>query len=83
MTAANRYRTIPKSMTNNNNYPLKEWHLEMLASVGLFVSVSAQENLTTATNDTAGILGNQTGGNETQAGPLQPLEDTSGGGLGS
>lgn len=57
--------------------------LSMLASVGLFVSTSsAQENMTTATNETGGVMGNQTnqtGGNETQQGPLEQLGETLGG----
>ena len=57
--------------------------LSLLASVGLFVSSSfAQENLTTATNETGGMMGNQTnqtGGNETQQGPLEQLGETLGG----
>ena len=52
--------------------------LSLLASIGLFVSSSfAQENMTTATNETGGMMGNQTnqtGGNETQQGrPLEQL----------
>jgi hypothetical protein len=43
--------------------------MALLASVGLFVGSSyAQENTTTATNETGGMMGNQTnqtGGNET------------------
>jgi hypothetical protein len=55
--------------------------LSSLASVGLFVSSSfAQENLTTATNETGGMMGNQTnqtGGNQTQeGGPLGQLGET-------
>ena len=58
--------------------------LSLLASVGLFVSSSiAQENITTATNDTGGMMGNQTnqtGGNQTQeGGPLGQLGETLGG----
>ena len=57
--------------------------LSLLASVGFFVSSSfAQENMTTATNETGGILGNQTnqtGGNETQQGPLEQLGKIFGG----
>ena len=57
--------------------------ISLLASVGLFVSSSlAQENLTTATNETGGMMGNQTnqtGGNETQQGPLEQLGETLGG----
>jgi hypothetical protein len=55
----------------------------LLASVGLFVSASfAQENMTTATNETGTMMGNQTnqtGGNETQQGPLEQLGETLGG----
>ena len=62
--------------------------LSLLASVGLFVSSSfAQENrtnMTTATNETGGMMGNQTnqtGGNETQqGGPLEQLGKIFGGG---
>jgi hypothetical protein len=58
--------------------------LSLLASVGLFVSSSfAQENMTTATNETGGMMGNQTnqtGGNETQQGPLEQLGKIFGGG---
>jgi hypothetical protein len=58
--------------------------LSLLASIGLFVSSSfAQENMTTATNETGGMMGNQTnqtGGNETQQGPLEQLGKIFGGG---
>jgi hypothetical protein len=59
--------------------------LLLLASIGLFVSSSfAQENMTTATNETCGMMGNQTnqtGGNETQqGGPLEQLGKIFGGG---
>jgi hypothetical protein len=57
--------------------------LSLLASVGFFVSSSfAQENMTTATNETGGMMGNQTnqtGGNETQQGPLEQLGKIFGG----
>jgi hypothetical protein len=58
--------------------------LSLLASVGLFVSSSfAQENMTTATNETGGMMGNQTnqtGGNQTQqGGPLEQLGKALGG----
>ncbi len=58
--------------------------LSMLGSIGLFVSSSfAQENMTTATNETGAMMGNQTnqtgGGNETQQGPLEQLGETLGG----
>jgi hypothetical protein len=56
----------------------------ILASVGLLVSSSfAQDNMTTATNDTGAMMGgnqtNQTGGNQTQQGPLEQLGETLGG----
>jgi predicted Zn-dependent protease len=59
--------------------------LSLLASIGLFVSSSfAQENMTTATNETGGMMGNQTNqtrGNETQqGGPLEQLGKIFGGG---
>jgi hypothetical protein len=56
--------------------------LSLLASVGFFVSTFAQENMTTATNETGGMMGNQTnqtGGNETQQGPLEQLGKIFGG----
>jgi hypothetical protein len=57
--------------------------LSLLASVGSFVISSfAQENMTTATNETGGMMGNQTnqtGGNETQQGPLEQLGKIFGG----
>jgi hypothetical protein len=57
--------------------------LSLLASVGFFVISSfAQENMTTATNETGGMMGNQTnqtGGNETQQGPLEQLGKIFGG----
>ena len=57
--------------------------LSLLASAGFFVSSSfAQENMTTATNETGGMMGNQTnqtGGNETQQGPLEQLGKIFGG----
>ena len=58
--------------------------LSLLASVGLFVYSSfAQENMTTATNQTGAMAGNQTnqtGGNQTQqGGPLEQLGKTLGG----
>ena len=62
--------------------------LSFLASAGLLVGSSfAQENMTnvtTATNETGGMMGNQTnqtGGNETQqGGPLEQLGKIFGGG---
>jgi hypothetical protein len=52
-------------------------------SAGLFVGSSfAQDNMTTATNDTGAMMdGNQTNqtGNETQQGPLEQLGETLGG----
>jgi hypothetical protein len=58
--------------------------LSLLALVGLFVSSTfAQENMTTATNATGGMVGNQTnqtGGNQTQqGGPLEQLGKALGG----
>ena len=56
--------------------------LSLLASVGFFVSSFAQENMTAATNETGGTMGNQTnqtGGNETQQGPLEQLGKIFGG----
>jgi hypothetical protein len=58
--------------------------LSMLGSIGLFVSSSfAQENMTTSTNETGAMMGNQTNqtgeGNETQQGPLEQLGETLGG----
>ncbi len=57
--------------------------LSSLASVGFSVIPSfAQENMTTATNETGGTMGNQTnqtGGNETQQGPLEQLGKIFGG----
>jgi hypothetical protein len=59
--------------------------LSMLTSVGLFVSNSfAQENMTTATNETGAMMGNQTnqtgGGNA--SGPLGQLGEALGGLMG-
>jgi uncharacterized membrane protein len=57
----------------------------ILVSVGLLVGYSfAQDNMTTATNDTGAMMGgnqtNQTGGgNETQQGPLEQLGEALGG----
>ena len=59
--------------------------LSLLASVGLFISSSfAQENMTTATTNetTGGMMGNQTnqtGGNQTQQGPIEQLGEALGG----
>jgi hypothetical protein len=43
----------------------------------------AQDNMTTATNETGAMMGgnqtNQTGGNQTQQGPLEQLGETLGG----
>jgi hypothetical protein len=54
----------------------------LLASGELFVNSSfAQDNMTTATNETGAMMGNQTnqtGGNQTQ-GPLEQLGETLGG----
>jgi hypothetical protein len=57
--------------------------LSMLTTAVLFVGSSfAQENITTATNETEAMMGNQTnqtGGNETQQGPLEQLGEALGG----
>jgi hypothetical protein len=57
--------------------------LSMLTTAVLFVGYSfAQENITTATNETGAMMGNQTnqtGGNETQQGPLEQLGEALGG----
>jgi hypothetical protein len=49
----------------------------LLASGEVFVNSSfAQDNMTTATNETGAMMGNQTnqtGGNQTQQGPLEQL----------
>ena len=55
----------------------------LLASGDVFVNSSfAQENMPTATNETGAMMGNQTnqtGGNQTQQGPLEQLGETLGG----
>jgi hypothetical protein len=55
----------------------------ILTSAGLFVGSSfAQENMTTAINETGAMMGNQTnqtGGNQTQQGPLEQLGEALGG----
>jgi hypothetical protein len=57
--------------------------LSMLTTAVLFVGSSfAQENMTTATNETGAMMGNQTnqtGGNQTQQGPLEQLGEALGG----
>lgn len=57
--------------------------IAVLASIGLFISVSyAQENTTSAANETGAIMGNQTnqtGGNQTQQGPIEQLGEALGG----
>ena len=56
--------------------------LSILTSVGPFVGTSfAQENMTTATNETGAMMGNQTNqtGNQTQQGPLEQLGEALGG----
>jgi hypothetical protein len=57
--------------------------LSMLTTAVVFVGSSfAQENITTATNETGAMLGNQTnqtGRNQTQQGPLEQLGDALGG----
>ena len=55
----------------------------LFASGEVFVNSSfAQDNMTTATNETGAMMGNQTnqtGGNQTQQGPLEQLGETLGG----
>jgi hypothetical protein len=55
----------------------------LLASGEVFVNSSfAQDNMTTATNETGAMMGNQTnqtGGNQTQQGPLEQLGEALGG----
>lgn len=55
----------------------------VLASIGLLIGVSyAQENMTSAANETGAIMGNQTnqtGGNQTQQGPIEQLGEALGG----
>lgn len=57
--------------------------IAVLASIGLLISVSyAQENMTSAANETGAIMGNQTnqtGGNQTQQGPIEQLGEALGG----
>jgi hypothetical protein len=57
--------------------------IAVLASIGLFISISyAQENMTSAANETGAIMGNQTnqtGGNQTQQGPIEQLGEALGG----
>ena len=57
--------------------------IAVLASIGLFISVSyAQENMTSAANETGAIMENQTnqtGGNQTQQGPIEQLGEALGG----
>ena len=57
--------------------------LSMLTTAVLFVGSSfAQENITIAANETGAMMGNQTnqtGGNETQQGPLEQLGEALGG----
>ena len=57
--------------------------IAVLASIGLFISFSyAQENMTSAANETGAIMGNQTnqtGGNQTQQGPIEQLGEALGG----
>lgn len=57
--------------------------IAVLASIGLFISVSyAQENMTDAANETGDIMENQTnqtGGNQTQQGPIEQLGEALGG----
>jgi hypothetical protein len=55
----------------------------LLASGEVFVNPSfAQDNMTTVPNETGAMMGNQTnqtGGNQTQQGPLEQLGETLGG----
>ena len=57
--------------------------LSTLTSAGPFIGASfAQDNMTTATNETDAMMGNQTnqtGGNQTQQGPLEQLGEALGG----
>ncbi|MDQ3974891.1 MAG: hypothetical protein M3264_00055 [Thermoproteota archaeon] len=57
--------------------------IAVLASIGLLISVSyAQENMTSAANETGAIMENQTnqtGGNQTQQGPIEQLGEALGG----
>ena len=57
--------------------------LSILTSTGSFVGASfAQDNITIATNETGAMMGNQinqTGGNQTQQGPLEQLGEALGG----
>ena len=57
--------------------------LSILTSAGPLVGASfAQDNITTATNETSAMMGNQTnqtGGNQTQQGPLEQLGEALGG----
>jgi hypothetical protein len=57
--------------------------LSMMTTAVLFVGYSfAQENISTATNETGAMMGNQTnqtGGNQTQQGPLEQLGEALGG----
>ena len=57
--------------------------IAVLASIGLFISVSyAQDNMTSAANETGAIMENQTnqtGGNQTQQGPIEQLGEALGG----
>jgi hypothetical protein len=55
----------------------------LFASGEVFLNSSfAQDNMTTATNETGAMMGNQTnqtGGNQTQQGPLEQLGEAIGG----
>jgi hypothetical protein len=57
--------------------------IAVLTSIGLFISVSsAQDNMTSAANETGAIMENQTnqtGGNQTQQGPIEQLGEALGG----
>ena len=57
--------------------------IAVLASIGLLISVSyEQENMTSAANETVASMENQTnqtGGNQTQQGPIEQLGEALGG----
>jgi hypothetical protein len=59
----------------------------LFASGEVFLNSSfAQDNMTTATNETGAMMGNQTnqtGGNQTQQGPLEQLGEALGGVFGA
>lgn len=56
--------------------------IAVLASIGLISVSYAQENMTSAANETGAIMENQTnqtGGNQTQQGPIEQLGEALGG----